>query len=155
MMSRLNQRRRGHAVMEFVLLLPFYGTLFFGAMEFGLLFYDRIQLTNACREGLRRAAAGSVLAEIRRGAREAAPRLAIRDDQIAVEYNPKYDGTGGWVTAADRSDGTQNGIPSGLICRVRITGWEHPMMAGSFFSFLPNTRDGRFVMAAGEMMVRQ
>lgn len=51
-------RQRGAAAVEFALLLPVVMALFMGALELGLVLYDKAVLTNATREGAR---AGIVL----------------------------------------------------------------------------------------------
>jgi Flp pilus assembly protein TadG len=149
-------RKRGSALVEFILMLPFYATLLFGTMEFGQIFYDRVQLTTACREGVRRAALGRSLSEIKTTTQRSglAMSLTITTDQITIEYNDKIDGTGNWVAAADSSDGTTNSIPGGYLCRVKVSGWQHRLVTGSMFSWLPGVSGGYFPMSAEEVMVR-
>ena len=45
--------RKGVAAIEFAILLPLLIFLIFGAIEFGLFFYNKQVLTNASREGAR------------------------------------------------------------------------------------------------------
>jgi len=52
-MSRHNQK--GVAIIEFAIVLPLLLLLVFGAIEFGLLFYNKQVITNASREGARAA----------------------------------------------------------------------------------------------------
>jgi len=45
------KRRRGQALVEVALTLPLLLLLILGAMDFGRMFYTKIILTNAAREG--------------------------------------------------------------------------------------------------------
>ncbi len=54
--------RKGVAAIEFAIVLPLLIFLIFGAIEFGLFFYNKQVLTNASREGAR---AGIVAGETR------------------------------------------------------------------------------------------
>lgn len=46
-----NQRSRGQSLIEFALVLPMLLVLILGAMDFGRMFYTKIVITNAAREG--------------------------------------------------------------------------------------------------------
>jgi Flp pilus assembly protein TadG len=50
--------QHGAAAVEFALLLPLLVALLFGFIQFGLVFNDRIQATNAAREAARLAVVG-------------------------------------------------------------------------------------------------
>ncbi len=45
--------KAGQALVEFALILPLLLILFFGIIEFSLALYNKIVITNACREGAR------------------------------------------------------------------------------------------------------
>lgn len=47
----LQNKTRGQAVLEFALLLPILLLLLIGTLEFGRLFFAKIVITNAAREG--------------------------------------------------------------------------------------------------------
>jgi len=47
--------QKGGAAVEFAIVLPFLVLLVFGAIEFGVLFYNKQVITNASREGARAA----------------------------------------------------------------------------------------------------
>lgn len=49
-------RRRGSALSEFALVMPFLLLLFSAAIEYGFMIYDSMILTDAAREGARWAA---------------------------------------------------------------------------------------------------
>ncbi len=64
-MSNKNKKRfvpkilhseRGSAAMEFALLLPILATLIFGAIDFGVMLWNKEILVNAAREGARQGA---------------------------------------------------------------------------------------------------
>lgn len=48
----LQKKTRGQAVLEFALLLPILLLLLIGTLEFGRLFFAKIVITNAAREGV-------------------------------------------------------------------------------------------------------
>ena len=146
------RRRRGSVLVEFLVMLPFYATMFFGVLEFGIIFNDRIQLNNVCRMGARMAACGHTLAEIRNGI-GAYPDMGVTDSMIFVEYNDQIDGSGSWVAAADA--GTVNNIPQGYLCRVRIEDWPHELITGSFFNWLPSVSGGNMLMDSEQIMLHE
>lgn len=150
-----SHRRRGNALIEFMFMLPFYATMLFGAMEFTQIFYDRLQLNNASREGVRRAALGKTLAQVRSTMRTEASGMSLTDAMLTIEYNNASDGTGSWVAASDSADGTTNAIPLGYLCRVKITNWPHTLKTGTYFSNWPGVSGTSFSMSAMDVMMRQ
>lgn len=50
------RNEEGQAVVEFALILPLLILLIFGMIDFGWLFYNKIEVNNASREGARYAA---------------------------------------------------------------------------------------------------
>lgn len=50
------RKEKGQATVEFALVLPLLILLIFGMMDFGWLFYNKIEVNNASREGARYAA---------------------------------------------------------------------------------------------------
>lgn len=48
-------KQKGAAVVEFAVILPLLLLVVFGIVEFGFIFYNQALLTNASREGARRA----------------------------------------------------------------------------------------------------
>ena len=53
--TKLNQQKRKHlqgqSILEMALMIPILLVLIIGAIEFGRLFYTKIVITNAAREG--------------------------------------------------------------------------------------------------------
>lgn len=147
-------RRRGSALVEFVFMLPFYCSCLFGIIEFGYIYYVRIQIDQLCREGVRRAALGKTLSDIRLTMQNSHPTVP-KDSEIAIEYNNALEGTGNWVAAADNAGGTGNAIPQGFICRVRVVNFKQRLITAGYFSFVPGVSAGNFVMNGQEFMVRE
>jgi Flp pilus assembly protein TadG len=54
--------QRGAAVVEFALVLPLFAAILFGIIEYGWVFYQRFNIANAVRDGLRQAVTVSQLA---------------------------------------------------------------------------------------------
>lgn len=50
------RKENGQATVEFALVLPILILLIFGIMDFGWLFYNKLEINNASREGARYAA---------------------------------------------------------------------------------------------------
>jgi Flp pilus assembly protein TadG len=146
--------RRANALIEFLLMLPFYATLLFGAMEFSQLFYDRVHLNNACREGARAAATGKTLADIQTLTQNAelVGNLSVPNGQTITVTTSSDSGTT-WTAATD--NGSANAIRTGDLCRVQITGWRHRMVTGAFFNWFPNVSAGYMTMSGSEIMMRE
>ena len=49
----MRHNQKGTAIVEFGIVVPLLMLLVFGAIEFGLLFYNKQMITNASREGAR------------------------------------------------------------------------------------------------------
>lgn len=141
------------AIIELVLLLPLYSTVFLTTLELGHLFYNRAQLSQAAAEGGRAAAGGAILSQVRAIMRQTAP-AGLTDAQIVIDYNSAKDGTGVWLAAADNARGTANVIPLGFPCRVRLINWSEPLLAGSWFNGLSSVDHGAITMTAHGIMVR-
>ena len=52
----VRKKEEGQAMVEFALVLPLLLVLLFGIIDFGWLFYNKIDVNNASREGARYAA---------------------------------------------------------------------------------------------------
>jgi Flp pilus assembly protein TadG len=46
-------RQRGTTVVEFALIFPLFMTVLFGVIEYGWIFYQRFNIANAVRDGVR------------------------------------------------------------------------------------------------------
>jgi Flp pilus assembly protein TadG len=47
------RNNRGQAMLEFALVLPILLLLVFGIIDFGIIFFDNLVITQAAREGAR------------------------------------------------------------------------------------------------------
>ena len=54
-MARKSSSQKGASMVEFALVLPLLLLILFGIIEFGVMIYDKSVITNASREGARRA----------------------------------------------------------------------------------------------------
>lgn len=60
-LCRAEDRDRGAALVEFALILPILLILLLGIIDFGLYFYNDLQLTHAARDAARRASVNDVV----------------------------------------------------------------------------------------------
>jgi Flp pilus assembly protein TadG len=145
-------------MVELVLLMPVYATVFFGTLEFGQIFYDREELTEICREGVRRAAVGETTTQITTAMTNMATnpvRETLTSTQIYIEYNNAADGSGSWVSVTNNAGGTANTVPTGYLVRVRIPNWPHRMITGSLFATICGGSNSTLYINAYEVMMRQ
>ncbi|MEO7753772.1 MAG: TadE/TadG family type IV pilus assembly protein [Terracoccus sp.] len=71
--TRLRGDDRGAAAVEFALLLPVVFLIIAGIVDFGTVFFTKIELTNAAREGARAAVTGSIVVDVQARALAALP----------------------------------------------------------------------------------
>jgi hypothetical protein len=76
---------RGQALLEFALVLPVLLLLVFGIIEFGLIFFDNLVITQAAREGARVGVVGGSDAEIIETIEYSAASLDQSRLQIEIE----------------------------------------------------------------------
>jgi hypothetical protein len=76
---------RGQALLEFALVLPILLLLVFGIIEFGLIFFDNLVITQAAREGARVGVVGGSDAEIMETVEYSAGSLDLSLLQIGIE----------------------------------------------------------------------
>ena len=132
--------QNGGAAVEFALILPLLIFLLFGIVEFGLLQYNKLILTNASREGAR---AGVVMR---------IPRLNDLEIQtVANQYAQKYlvtfcSGTISFDPPISPDESTRQGAnPSGtnLILTVK---YPYDFLVLSAFGFGPITLRAQTIM---------
>jgi Flp pilus assembly protein TadG len=77
MRGDLKARERGAAAVEFAIVFPVLALLLFGIVDFGLAFFNQIQVTSVAREGVRAAVVlpGSLPGPIQARAIAAAPGM--------------------------------------------------------------------------------
>ena len=79
------QRPRGQALVEFALLLPLLLLLILGAMDIGRMFYTKIVITNAAREGANYLAYNiDKTDEAKRAARNEANSSNVDSDSLVI-----------------------------------------------------------------------
>jgi len=120
-------RRRGTAVVELAVIMPFVLAMVFGIIEFGWLFTAQHTLVNAAREGARVGCLqGSTVDEIEERAREMLAPMGL-DDLVTIE-----------VTEA---------TPDDPFVTVQITvPREEVSLVGDFFGFEGGTLQGTATM---------
>jgi Flp pilus assembly protein TadG len=129
---RRTKRRRGQALVEFCLVIPIFLLVLCGIMDFGFLFFDRMTVINASREGARAAAMVSDASTATLVAQQAAVSaaaqggLSIGMSNVVVTCIAK---TGGSIDCATAETGDS--------IRVSVTYSYHPffpLLAGSSIS---------------------
>src|ERR1051326_2933900 len=106
-MKCLFKRKRGAALVEFTIVLPLLMLLLLGVMEFGMIMHDFLTLAHSVREGVRSAAIGNSVDQVRQQFHRAA-LPALTDSMVHIRYENK-DGqwtevTGSTTAAAVPSD---------------------------------------------------
>lgn len=88
-MARLRERR-GQAVVELAVVLPFLVLLLLGLMEFGRVFHALLTVQNAAREGARLGVTGASDGQIEARVRQAAQSLegSQSPDRLQVAVSP-------------------------------------------------------------------
>lgn len=88
--TRACDREEGAAAVEFALVFPILVLLLLGIIQFGIVFYQWLEIEHAAREGARWASMrdagsyGSQLAATKAVVKDAAPGVTLTDDDITV-----------------------------------------------------------------------
>jgi Flp pilus assembly protein TadG len=93
------RNERGQTMAEFALVLPLLAILLFGVIQFGIVFNQYLTITDAVREGARKAAVSRHLSNPT-GATETAVRnsaSSLDQAQLSVSVTP----LGGWAPGTD------------------------------------------------------
>jgi len=94
--------RQGAAVVEFAIVAPLFVLLIFGMLEYGRMVMVQQVITNASREGARRAVLeGSTTADVTAVVNEFLDAAAVDSDDATVDVSPnppESAGAGGAVT---------------------------------------------------------
>lgn len=136
-------RRRGQALVEFALILPFLIVLLLGIMEFGWLTKNQLTLANAVREGARAAALGRTTSEITNTIDNDTKTLPGSPDNLVLTMKcDDNDASNGYSYDIDLGNTTDdegyaiNDAPSGAMIQVKATIPNQPLTG--FFPFLKN-----------------
>ena len=109
---RIKRNHHGQSLVEFALILPLLLMLVLGAIDFGRLFYTKIIITNAAREGayylVSHTDSANVIADATSAAEAEAQNAGVTS--IAVSFNP----SSGWE-ANDEVEVTVTGTVPGLL----------------------------------------
>lgn len=150
------RRQRGAATVEFALIIPIFLLIIMGIIEFAMIGFHKLSLTQAARAGSRAASLGKKVSDVVKTTHDAVYTdkdhyvINIPDNNIAVEYS--MDGKA-WAPLSDGATG--NAAPPDSMVRVRIVNWPHPMITGKFFSWLPGVQNENLLMNAQMVMRRE
>lgn len=81
------RNNRGQAMLEFALVLPILLLLVFGIIDFGIIFFDNLVITQAAREGARVGVVGGSDVEILETVERIAGSLDVSRLQIEIDPN--------------------------------------------------------------------
>lgn len=152
------QRRRGAAMVEMALVMPLLVLLLLGIVEFGMIMHDKVMLDHAVSDGARAAAMGQTVDQIKADVAQAAPDLHISQDRVQIQSGTDPANSNSWLAVGDTTDASGNRIndaPSGSMVQVKITGYPHQLVTGSFFAWLPDCQNGSLPLTASLVTRRQ
>ena len=133
MMKRLNRNRRGVALVEFALIVVMLFMLFLGIIEFGVMWFRQLTLTQVAREGSRAASLGRSVQEIDERIRNTAGALDASLIMIDLRYSTDNGLT--YPNVLQNDGGNHNDALPGSLIKVHLT-YPHKLVMGSFFAFL-------------------
>jgi Flp pilus assembly pilin Flp len=90
--SGLFRKQRGAAAVEFAVVAPIFVLLLFGMVEYGRMVMVQQMLTNATREGARRAVLdGTSMANVKTTVRDylTGGHITVNDNEITVSPDPR------------------------------------------------------------------
>ena len=97
------RKQRGAAAVEFAVVAPIFVLLLFGMIEYGRMVMVQQMLTNATREGARRAVLdGTTVASVKTTVQDylTGGHITVNDDEITVAPNPSTAAFGDPVTVS-------------------------------------------------------
>ncbi len=148
--------QRGAAAVEMALIMPLFFLLVMGMIEFGMIGFHKLTLTQAARTGVRAASMGKPVSQIVATTQQSvASSMTIPSANIIPEYSV---GGGGWMPLTDGppvNGQVMNGAPPDALVRVRIAAWKHPLITGSFFAWLPGVTSNALPLNSGMTMRRE
>jgi len=138
------RKRKGQALVEFALVLPFLIILVLGIMEFGWLTKNQLTVDNAAREGARSAALGKSISEITSVIQNQTTTVPGSPSQLTITmYRDDNDATNGYNYTIALGDGeadsdgvVKNDAPAGAMIQVKVSVPEQSLTG--FFPFLNN-----------------
>jgi Flp pilus assembly protein TadG len=138
------KKRKGQALVEFALVLPFLILLVLGIMEFGWLTKNQLTIDNAAREGARSAALGKTTTDITSVINNQTSTVPYSSTQLTItmKRDDNSSGTNDYIyanTLKDTTDSNGNSVndaPAGSMIKVTVSIPEHSLTG--FFPFLNN-----------------
>lgn len=147
------KKRRGAALVEFALILPFLIFLLLGIIEFGIVVMHQLTLEQAAREGSRIAAVRNPTTDVIERITNSAATLPNQQEmQISITYSTD-NGQSFPYTLADTA-GEENNAPPGSLVRVTLD-CPHHLVTGSFFSWMTGAVNNTVPMHAQVVMRRE
>jgi len=104
-LSRSFRKQRGAAAVEFAVVAPILVLLLFGMIEYGRMVMVQQMVTNATREGARRAVLdGITTADVKQAVQEycASGRITVNDNEVMVSPDPALADFGDPITVSLR-----------------------------------------------------
>jgi hypothetical protein len=148
--NRLLRRRRGAALVEFVLVMPLAMLLLLGIMEFGMIMHDYLTLVHSAREAVRSAAIGQSPEQIRQQVRRTS-LPGLTDAMVHIRYEDKNNN---WVEVTGSPAGAA--VPSDAhYAEVSVAGYPHKMVTGTFFAWLPGVANNAMLLHSKMVMRRE
>lgn len=145
-------------MVELALTMPVLVLMLLGVIEFGMIMHDKAMLDHAVYQGARAAAMGQTVEQIKAQVVDAAPTLRISPDLVQVQCHNDPASSSQWPAVGDKQDSAGkevNDAPSGSMVQVKIEGYPHHMVTGSFFAKLPGCQNGSLLMTASLATRRQ
>jgi Flp pilus assembly protein TadG len=95
------KREQGQTMAEFTLVLPVLAILLFGVIQFGIVFNNYLQVTDAVRAGARQAAVARYLPASEREAKVKAKVYASADGLDSSKLNVTVSPSAAWEPGSD------------------------------------------------------
>lgn len=138
------RKRKGQALIEFALVLPFLILLVLGIIEFGWLTKNQLTIDNATREGARTAALGKTTSAIISTIQNQTSTVPGSPSQLTITMKRDSNSTGTndynyATTLLDTTDSNGNPVnnaPAGTMIQITVSIPEHSLTG--FFPFLNN-----------------
>jgi Flp pilus assembly protein TadG len=130
---RKHRSRRGVALIEFAMVVPWLVLMILGIMEFGWYAKNQLTVANATREGARVASLGRPVGEVKLRVRKSAAPIKINDDDVTLQYSRDSGST--YINVHNKVSGTQieNDAPAGSLLKVTVTAPHRSLTSLSLF----------------------
>ena len=123
--------RRGAALIEFAMVVPWLVIMILGIVEFGWYAKNQLTVANATREGARAASLGRSVGEVILRVRRSAAPIRINDGDVKLQYSTDSGAT--YRDVHNKVSGTENDAPSGSLLKVTVTAPHRSLTSLSLF----------------------